>query len=176
VATTNLEYWALVVLFGLAGFTLKLSDYTGERSRGTTPFLIAGACGLILGALISESPFSSSIVIGIIIGVGLSRKIDRRNLVFGLAMTAFSALLLGLQVPAVWLLVVVALASFLDELSHERLATRGGAGWLFRYRPILKAAIVVSAIALALPWVYAVAFLFFDLSYDATGELLVRTY
>jgi len=171
----NLEPWALMLLFGLAGFTLKLSDYAGERDKGSPAFLVAGICGLTLGALISESPFSSSIVLGIIIGVGLSKKIDRKNLMFGLAMTAFSALLLGPELPTAWLLVVVALSSFLDELSHDRLTTKSGVGMLFRYRPILKATIVVSAVASALSWVYAIAFLLFDLSYDVTGVLLART-
>lgn len=171
----SIEPWALAVLFGLAGFTLKLSDHTGEKRRGAIPFIIAGMCGLIFGTLVSESSFSSAIVLGIIVGVGLSKKIDRKNLVFGLAMTAFSALLLGPELPTAWLLVVVASSSFLDELSHDRLTTKGGVGMLFRYRPILKATIVVSAVASALSWVYAIAFLLFDLSYDVTGALLART-
>lgn len=175
VATMNLEPWALTIIFGLAGFTLKLADHTGERSRGAAPFAVAGICGLIFGALVSESGFSSAIVLGIIIGVGLSKKIDRKNLVFGLAMTAFSALLLGPELPIAWLLVVVTLSSLLDEYSHDRLAVKSGVGIIFRYRPILKAAIVVSTVVSALPWVYAVAFLLFDLSYDATGALMERT-
>jgi len=170
----NLQPWALTILFGLAGFTLKLSDYTGEKTRNITAFLVAGMCGLLLGVLISESGFSSSIVIGIIIGVGLSKKIDRGNLVFGLVMTAFSALLLGPEVPVVWLLAVVVLSSFLDELSHDRLGTKGGIERLFKYRPTLKAAIVTSTAASMLPWVYAIAFLLFDIAYDLTGELLAR--
>lgn len=171
----NLHPLSMYILFIFAGATLKASDYLSERSVGILPYLIAGLSGFLLGILISEGNFSSAIILGIIIGAGLSAKIDKPSLIFGLVMVFFTAILLDFSVPEIWLLILVTIFAFVDEKGHDKFAgEKGLLPFFFRFRFMLKTGVIVLAVLLLLPFVYMVGFLLFDLSYDVTYIILSR--
>jgi len=165
----------VLALFSTAGFTLKLADLGGELRISNLAFFSAGICGILFGILIAESSFSSAIVSGIVLGVAVAGKINRVNLVFGLAVATLTAFILGFSVPLVWLLLIAALFAFLDEILHDRFAVRAGLlNGLFAYRCCLKLAVIGLAVLNLLPLLYAGGFLLFDITYDVAAVLFDR--
>ena len=165
----------LLIAFTLSGVTLKASDYLGERGSTPASYVCAATSAFIFGLLISESAFSSSLFLGIVVGVTVSRKVDRPNMIFGLVLTIVAALYFGIKVPNPWLLVVIASFTLIDESGHERLGQRRGAlAFFFRYRLSLKLAMTLLAGLSVVEAVYYVGFLCFDLSYDLLSYLLTK--
>lgn len=166
----------IFVVFAGAGVTLKLADYLGEKEQSLQAYVSAIFSGALLGTLMQVGVEESSYVSGIVLGVALSGKINRPNLLVGLLTVIISALISGLALPIAWLFAVVALLSFFDEVSHDRLAGRTElAGLLVRYRVGLKIGTILLAISGLVSVTTAVGFLCFDLSYDATSHLISKT-
>jgi hypothetical protein len=110
----------LIAIFIISGFTLKLADFFGELGSNNKQYPPAIISALSFGLLISESSYSSSIILGIIVGVTLSKKVNSLNLILGLVLTLLTALILGIQIPILWLLAVISSSSLIDELIHDR--------------------------------------------------------
>ena len=152
---------------------MKLADHLGERRQSPQAYVYAIFSGALLGTLIYLGVEESSYVLGIVLGVALGGKINRPNLLAGLLTVAMSALIFGLALPHLWLLAVVAALSFLDEVGHDRLASRTGlVGLLFRYRVGLKVGTILLAISGLVLVTTAVGFLCFDLSYDVVSRFV----
>lgn len=169
----SLQPWAMLLTFSLAGATLKLSDHFGEKGGGIHPYLTAGLSGVAFGLLIARDEFSSSLVIGIIVGVTVAAKVNRPNLIFGALVTFLSSLLMGYEQPVLWLLLAVSFSSFIDEVGHDRFGS--GEGFMsifFRYRSALKIVVAMLAASSLLPYPQAIGFFCFDVSYDVVGWLL----
>jgi hypothetical protein len=163
----------VVLAFAVGGVSLKLADFYGERESSAASYIYASVSAVALGLLISHSPISSSIILGIAFGVVLSGKVNRPNLIFGLALTLLTALIFSFKLPVLWLLLTVALSSFVDEITHDRLSSkRFFFANFFLLRPFLKLTILsITALSL-ISVVYAVGFFCFDLSYDTASWLL----
>jgi len=167
--------WVVIATCILAGATLKLADQTGEDRHNKAGYLSAAIAGTLLGSIISYGPEEASIVIGIIIGVSLARKIDRPNLLLGLIITVTTAYILGFETPRLWLLLLVSALSLVDEFGHDRLGAKTSSlGVFFRYRVSLKVALLFAAAASIVSDTAAIGFLGFDSAYDATNWLLSR--
>ena len=172
-----MSFWPglLLAVFIVSGVTLKLADFFGEKGGNILQYFSAAISALTLGLLVSESSYSSSIILGIIFGVALSGKINRLNLVLGLVLTLLIAGILGFQPPTLWLLIVVSTSSFIDEFLHDRFTEKKSClKRFFRFRPILKLVMISLAVLSFIEFIYALAFWSFDLAYDATDWLLVR--
>lgn len=166
----------LILIFVVGGVSLKIADFYGEVDNSAVSYISASISALALGLLISHSPIASSIILGIIIGVVLSRKVNRLNLIFGLAMTLLTALILGFKIPVPWLLLTAAFFSFIDEISHEWFSSKKFLITnFFLFRPFLKLTILFITTLNLISTVYAVGFFCFDLSYDLTSRLLNRS-
>lgn len=126
-----------------------------------------------MGLLISDSSISSSIVLGIIVGVTLAGKIDQLNLMIGLGLSLTMAVLLGFNSPEIPLLAVIAAASLKDEVGHDRFASRRILTRFFHFRMVLKTTMILLAVLNWIDLVHMLGFFCFDLSYDIT-ELLLR--
>lgn len=177
-----IETQFLPVLFIISGITLKLADIYGEKQSSVFQYVFAAVAALSFSLLISSSSTASSIMLGIIIGVAASKKVNRPNLVLGLILTLSASIILGLTLngyswlPTPWLLTVVSLFSLLDEICHDKFAERKSVlTQFFHFRPLLKLTIVLLAFASLVEAVYAVGFLSFDFSYDATDWLINRS-
>lgn len=149
-----------------------MADLSGELNVRNLGLLSAGVCGGLLGILITESKFSSAIVLGIVVGVAVAGKINHVNLFAGLAVAVLTAVILGFVTPSFWLFSTVTLFTVLDEVLHDRfVGKRGPFADFFSYRCCLKLFMLVVAMLALLPLLYAVGFLAFDLTYDATQVL-----
>ncbi len=162
----------MILLFAFGGVSLKIADYYGERSTKTISFISACVSALIFGLLISHNSVSSSIILGIILGVLFSGKINQLNLFFGLVLTLTIAFILKFQLPNLWLLFIVTLFSFIDELSHEWCSSTKIFANFFPLRPFLKMSFIIMAFLSLIEIKYILAFFCFDLSYDFTNFLL----
>ena len=159
---------ALILVFTLSGISLKLADIYGERGRGYV-FSVVSAVGM--GTLISDSPLSSSMVLGIIVGVVLAGKVDRPNLVVGLGLTLVVSAVLGFNIPDFALLAIIALAALIDEVGHDRVTSRGILGKFFRIRMVLKAVVVVLTVLGLIDVIHCAGFLSFDVVYEVTNTV-----
>jgi hypothetical protein len=170
-----LPTFLLLVIFLAAGISLKVADTTGERSRSVLSYLSASLSGVLFGILISESKISSAIMLGIVIGAGASAKINKPNLVFGLAVAIVMATICGFAIPTMWLFLAVTTFAFIDEIGHNSyVKLKSPLRWFFHYRCLLKVSIVFLTLMTVLPLVYCVGFLLFDAGYEATSALIDR--
>ena len=163
----------LLLIFALGGVTLKLADFYGERGS-RFGYIFAAVSAMCMGLLISDNPASSSIILGIIVGVVVAGKVNRLSMLSGLCLVLTAAIILGFAPPRIQLLAAVAVAAVLDEVGHDRFTVRGGIAFFFRFRAILK---VTMLLLVALMWVdlvNALGFFCFDISYDVMDIVLVR--
>ncbi len=162
-----------ILICPLAGATLKLADTMSERQGNLALcFLASGIAGCLVGLLIAFDAFSSAVFSGIVIGVVLAGKVDRPCLGFGLITTVLTAWLSGPKEPALLPLLTTIMASFADEIGHDRYARKGGFGRFFEYRGILKLAIGLSYLLRTLPFHSSCMFYLFDVTYDLSSKVL----
>jgi hypothetical protein len=161
--------------FAASGGTLKTADVLGERDSRRLAVLSAVASALLFGVLMSESVVSASLILGLFLGVTAARKVDRPNLVVGLMLTFAFAVLLGVQTPSLWLVIVVAVFTVIDEGGHDALGRKEGAAALFfRYRCALKLAMGLLAVLAQIQVLHLVGFLAFDFAYDLVTLMLKK--
>ncbi len=157
----------------LAGAALKLADSMSEQQTNPSMcFFASGISGILIGSLISFDAFSSAMFSGIVAGVILAGKVDRPCLGFGLIVTALTAWLLGPKIPVLLPLLLTILASFADEIGHDRYLRTGGFSRLFEYRFILKLTIILLWLARIMPLHSLGMFFLFDLAYDLSSRIL----
>lgn len=162
-----------LLAYAVSGVTLKTADVLGEGGKTRRSFLSATIAAFLFGVLTSESVFSSSLLLGIIIGVTLAKKVDRPNMVFGLILTLVFAVCFGVQTPTPWLLAGVAFFTFIDEVGHEKHGQKkGGPAFFFRYRLSLKLAMICLTLCAQIQALQLMGFLCFDLCYDLTSYLI----
>jgi len=165
----------LLTIFSISGFTLKVADFSGEWRDRNASILFAFISGFLLGLLITESAFSSAIILGMIIGVGASGKINKPNLVLGIVVVVITALIFGFSTPSFWHLLIIAFFAFFDEVEHNRFTGRSGfLAKFFSIRGSLKMVVILLAAIGSLPILYAGGFLVFDLTYDLTTFLIKK--
>ncbi len=164
----------MILICPLAGATLKLADIFGERRDSPILcFLTSSTSGVLIGTLITFDRFSSAVFSGIVIGVMFAGKVDRPCLGFGLIVVALTAWLLGPKTPALIPLLITTLASFADEIGHDRYQGRlGSLGKFFKYRCILKLTIILSLLLGITPLHSTGMFYLFDLAYDLIPKVL----
>lgn len=166
-----------LLAYALSGVTLKTADVLGERGKNSRSFLSAAISAFLFGLLTSESVFSASLILGIIIGVTLSKKVDRPNMVFGLILTLVFAVYFGVQTPTLWLLTGVAFFTFIDEVGHEKHRQKKGVpAFFFQYRLSLKLAMIFLTLCAQIQALHLMGFLCFDLCYDLTSYLINKAW
>jgi heme exporter protein D len=168
-----MEPLAIIGIFTGAGATLKLADHLGENSQGITAYVSAILSGILFGVLMHIGPEESSYVFGIVIGVALSGKINRPNLIVGLLTVGVVVLPLGLSTPYLWLVFTVSILSLVDEVGHSYFSNkRSYMSVLFRYRASLKVGTIFLSVATLISLTTTLGFLCFDLSYDLTSHFI----
>ena len=165
----------ILLLYIGGGATLKLADFYGEKDRVYPSYIFSVISAFFLGFLISESTYSSAIILGIIIGVTLSGKVDKFHLAVGLFATIVTAFRFGFKQPALHLLIPFSIASLIDEIGHERNFKRNiFVKLFFRLRFSLKTVALLSTLFQILPIIYSSGLICFDLSYDLIGWLIEK--
>ncbi len=162
------------IIFILAGFSLKLTDFLGEHRKGYIPYLITLFSAFFFTLLINESEYSSAIAIGIIVGVFLSGKVNKPNLIVGLILTVIFSLLLGFTFPN-QIVIPISIFAFIDEIVHEKIENQfKNLKHFLQFRPILKTGIIMFFLLNWLPLMYFIGFFCFDLSYDLTSVVVLK--
>lgn len=174
--TVALAPHLLLILSSLSGFSLKLADIHSERQPNMTSYTIAGATAILFGLLIADNPSTSTLTLGIMIGVTLAAKVNQKSLIFGGVVTMLTAFILGIATPITWMTITVATLTWIDEIGHDKLETDTGFPSLFfQYRLTLKLGILILAATGHLNAVHAASFYGFDITYEITSWRLTRT-
>ncbi len=159
----------------LAGVTLKAADVYGEVKIDFKAYATAIASALLFWLLLRESPYTSTFMTAVIIGCIVSLKVNRPNLIIGLAIVVALSAALGFQTPIIWLLIILASVAYLDEFTHDHaLKWKHGFQLFFRYRGLLKATAAITALIGAVTPLSITGFLLFDLCYDLSDIYLER--
>ena len=173
--TVALTPHLLLILSSLSGFSLKLADIHSERQPNMTSYTIAGATAVLFSLLIADNPSTSTLTLGIMIGVTLAAKVNQKSLIFGGMVTMLIAFILGIATPIAWMLITVAALTWIDEIGHDKLETDTGLPALFfRYRLTLKLGVLILTATGHLGAVHAASFYGFDIAYDITGWRLAQ--
>lgn len=159
----------LIIAFIIGGVNLKLADFYERKSRG---YIFAAISAVSMGLLISDSSTSSSIVLGIVLGVALAGKIDQPNLVMGLGLTLAIAIIMGFSIPDLPLIAVITGTVLIDEIGHDRITSGSTLANFFRFRSTLKTTIIILTILRQINIIHAVGFFCFDIPYDVTNFIL----
>lgn len=164
-----LTNYILLLLFALAGIDLKLADFYGRKHIS---YIFAVISAISMGLLISDSPSSSSIVLGIILGVSLTGKVDQPSLVMGLGLTLATSIIVGFTMPNFSLLAVITVTTLIDEIGHDRITSGNILANFFRFRMTLKTIIIILAALTQVDVIHAAGFFSFDLSYDVVSVFI----
>jgi len=96
------------------------------------------------------------------------------GIIFSLIYGGIVIKLAGFSLPSFPLLIVVAVASLIDEVGHDRFASGGVLIWFFRFRIVLKVVVVFLTVLSWVDMVNSLGFFCFDLSYDVMDVVLLR--
>lgn len=145
------------ILAFLAGILVKLADSLEERHRLWPSLLPAILYGLLIGYLLSQSPFSM-LFLAALFAQALAGKIDHHAHVIGLALAFLTAFYFGFPVSDAVFFVFLPLA-YLDELELP-----GRWNMLGEYRVFLKAGALLFGFATG-HWASFFGILAFDIGY-----------
>lgn len=167
----TLEFMVEIAIFALSGVFLKNADYWGEKHVASKGYLSAFVATLCFWYLMHVKSDFSTIIIAIVLSSAVMLKIDRANLIFGVVLLVGLALLLGVQMPNIPLLIGLTALGALDEAFHGRAWKSNIAHAAFRYRILLKSAVIAITILGWLSPTAGLGFLAFDIAYDTTTHV-----
>ncbi|MHA1721862.1 MAG: hypothetical protein ACTSXW_02180 [Candidatus Baldrarchaeia archaeon] len=163
-----------MLLYSLAGFTMKLTDEGAERGKIDLALMFIFS-GLSIGFLFSLHPGANMIFVAIILGTGMTGKIDNRYHLLGLLTICLTVALLG--IPKEWNIVItfiLTVSAFLDELSdYFSKKIREIYIKIWEHRPFLKIACII--LISYLQW-NALGLLLFDFFYEIAYILVKHLY
>jgi len=181
------NFLSIAILYTLSGFLMKLSDDEyDEKSNKITAIVMGMLCALAIAFFSSNNIEASYIFIGIMIGTGLSLKIDGIHHI--ITLITFLALLFIWGIPDLNLVTlgICTISAFIDEVGNdnERIYKKSKFLYVFfEYRLTMKVAIFILAI-LGFLQCFAIlqitiidflsistfiCFLLFELSYELAG-------
>ena len=177
-------YWAILLLsYSLIGGGLKYIDqaYDAKVFSKKIAWLIAIITATVMGGLIALDAPSATILLAVIIGVAVTRKIDAYPFYLGVIIV-FTMIVLINNFKIMWTgLLPLLIAGMLDE-EFNNMADKKKfpqiLNTVFHYRPLMKLTVLGLAVYGMFGPIYFLAFLLFDLSYIAVekvSESLGRT-
>jgi hypothetical protein len=165
--------YLLPVSYLLLGALIKFGDQAydeGTFSRRTA-FALAFPSGVLLGTLMALDNGTATIAIGLLLSLMLAGKYDNRGFVAGFLISisiSILAMFYGLATPDIAGVLLVGMASYLDEWADAR--AEGGTGILPRIlcqRPFLKVMVLLLCVSGILDsYLYFLIFLSFDFGYS----------
>jgi hypothetical protein len=168
---------SLCVLAGyvLSGASLKYLDIIGSmkryQSRSITLSILAG---LLFAQLASQDQYASTMILSIFAGALFARKVDTVSFKIGLVVFITAFAYFGQYNILFTPFLVLAFAALLDELGNDRADKDDSPNSLtliFRYRPLMKSAIILMTLISTIPFVYALYFISFDFGYHIVERL-----
>lgn len=160
------------------GILIKYGDqaYDEELFSRKKAFLLAFPSGVLLGYLMALDNGTATIAIGLLFSLLLAGKYDNHGFVAGFIISisiSIVAMLQGWGSPHIWGILLVGVASYVDEWvdgraeGHSDIVAR-----ILRQRPFLKIMVLVLCIIGFLDsYLYFIIFLSFDFGYSFMGSL-----
>jgi len=175
--------WLLLIVYLSAGFMLKLGDdLLDVLKEPKLSLLPLGFSGVSFGLLMSYSEWDLVLLTAILIGVIVSRKVNRPQFLLGFTLIAIILFVNGLPVISdlfVWcaILAVLLIAAVIDEVQNDRADSNQDTylSKFFLYRFTLKIAVLI--LSLPYPGFFwaAIGLWAFDVGYELAGWLVRRS-
>ncbi len=148
-----MDFWLLLVLSAACGGIVKLSDsFADNNKKGLLGIALGITYGLMIGYL-SLIPEAATIFIAAVLASAIAGKIDKKEHMAGIIVLFFIIFITGMKIYEVWLLIVFAIAAYIDESKPIK-----------GYRGVLDIMAILAGIA-GLGWGYAFFILTFDAGY-----------
>lgn len=164
-----------ILIFSVSGVTLKLADYWGELGRSLPAYSSAILTAVLFGSLAAQDPLNGALIFGLLLGVTVAEKVDRGNLGVGVVATILIAVLFQAPLPSLGLIMVFAIAAYLDEVGHDR--STDPLYWytaVFRFRLILKLVVISLGVLTWISYHIVINLLCFDLAYEGMNVVLTH--
>ena len=168
---------ALIVSYVFLGAGIKLLDLATDfpvqfQSRQTSLWVVT--CGLVIlvNLWVFFDLYTAILVIGIILGLIVTRKVDSSFFLFltitTLPLSFFRLLVMSGFLMGFPTLIIIFVASIMDELLHSKASqiTHSTLRWAIVHRPLLKITVLILPFFSLLTLVHTVAFWGFDIAYD----------
>ncbi len=166
----------ILLFFSIAGFTLKIGDdlidIYHKGNLANIPLVISA---IMLGLLTIISNETAVIVISIILGVLISKKVDSYQYVMGITIIVLLPLIIGIQynidiIKILYLVGLLTIMGVIDE-KGDSISEAQKRWYILRYRPFMKIIIIILAIFSVISIDTALGFLLFDLMYIIATKL-----
>lgn len=162
----------IIIVFAVIGAGLKYIDtvFDEELLNKKIAIAIAPVIMLIWIWLSLYDTISATILFAILFAVLLTGKVD--NLVFFLSSVALVTIF-GLFIDVLWIpLLILTIVGIIDEKGNDYADTHTTTNickFFFLHRFSMKMCMFCLCMFSIFPWVYLIAFLAFDLSYEIVG-------
>lgn len=168
---------ALIVSYVLLGAGIKLLDLATDfpvqfQSRHTSLWVVTGGLVILVNIWVFFDLYTAILVIGIILGLIVTRKVDSSFFLFltitTLPLSFFRLLVMSGFLMGFPTLIIILVASIMDELLHSKASqiAHSTLRWAIVHRPLLKIIVLILPFLGLLTLVHTVAFWGFDIAYD----------
>ena len=161
----------VVVAFALLGAGLKYIDCAFDSDLFDKNHAKIAAIGLVVlwVAVSVLDQLAALVLMSVLIAVYLTGKVDNQAFLSGAFLVLLSLFLLHIEIPYLYYdyLVLLTLAGVVDEKLNDSLQGAKGIVRVLEHRLVLKASVLALCAFSAIPFLYLIAFLAFDLSYEA---------
>lgn len=171
-ASSSAHHILIVATFTIIGFGLKYIDdvFDEELFNKSVAMLLAPILVLLWAGVSIYDSFSATILFAILLAVLISGKVD--NLIFRISSIAliFSLFLtktLDLSLIPLFSLTLLGVADELGNDYVDKQKTHEVCEFLFSHRCCMKVGVLGLCCLFLLPWLYLIAFLAFDSTYEA---------
>lgn len=171
----DLQYLIILIAgFGFLGGGIKYVDQAFDENlyNRKLAYLTALACGILMGWFIAMDYQAAAILIAIVLGVAITRKIDNLAFMAGTLLVLATPLVVGYSAKLIlinWpLLLALTVAAIVDEVGNDLAddgKIKGWTGKFFEYRSTMKVAVLGVFAAGFLGGEYVAAFFAFDIAY-----------
>jgi len=166
------------ISFVILGGGIKYIDdaFDEEIFNKNVAVMLAPLLGLLWGYTMYIDKYASTILLAILLGVLFKGKIDNRAHLYGAIVIFLFIILFRINIGYL-LLIILFISGLLDEIGNDMVDRRKNFSnlfykfleYFFRYRFMMKVAVVAIAIFGIIPYYIAIAFLLFDMSYHVIG-------
>lgn len=184
----------VILVWVYEGFHLKFLDQVVDEGREISRkviYTLMFTSGILAGILMAADIFTAGSVLALVLGMILSKKIDHKlwfiQIFLVLACYSIASVLLLATITGFvidWLelgitFIIVLVGSIADELFHEVVDRMkdGLLKFILEFRLIMKLIVIFMPFFLAsTAWFHAVAWISFDISYEITARLYLRSH
>ena len=174
--SSSVRHIFIVATFAIIGFGLKYIDdaFDEELFNKSVAMLLAPILVLLWARVSIYDSFSATILFAILLAVLIAGKVD--NLIFRISsivliLSLFVTKMLDLSLIPLFSLTVLGVADELGNDYVDNQKTHEICEFIFSHRCCMKVGVLGLCCVFLLPWLYLIAFLAFDSTYEAVRLL-----